>query len=157
MKPTHSDCPTRNLDYHAADGSTVAIAGEHDGNLARPQPLELPSHEVLAQLAHDDPQAFENLRRELVDSFIDSAPAKYQPRLNGIQFRVDCERRLSRSALGSTVRVYKLMWESFLCLNRNWQELVHAKEAGESWHDSNPDPACAPRASARILKFRPGQ
>lgn len=118
------------------------------------QPLELPGHEELSQLARDDPQAYEQLRRELVEDFIDSAPAKYKTRLSGIQFRVDCERQLSHSGLGSTVRVYKLMWQSFLGLNRRWQDLVRTKEEYENWHDSTAA-ECLPQESARILEFQP--
>ena len=70
-------------------------------------PVELPSHEVLSRLARDDPHAYEALRKQLIDSFIDSAPEKVQSRLRGTQFRVDCVRRLSHSALGSTIKVYE--------------------------------------------------
>ena len=63
------------------------------------QPMEFPSYEVLAQLARDDPQAYEDLRRELIDSFIATAPERVQPRLRGIQFRVDRVRRMSRSSV----------------------------------------------------------
>jgi hypothetical protein len=117
-------------------------------------PVELPSHDVLSRLARDDPEAYEALRREVIDSFIENAPARLKPRLYGIQFRVDCVRRLSRSALGSTVRVYELMWESFHRLNGNWQQLVQLKEGG---FDALASTLTAAPASggARILAFRP--
>lgn len=117
--------------------------------------LELPSHEVLSQLVRDDPQAYEALRRDLIESFIDSAPARLKTRLRGVQFRVDCKRRLSRSALGSTVSVYKLMWQSFLCLNREWQDLVGIKEGFENLHGATPAAGCLPKQSARIIEFLP--
>jgi len=110
-------------------------------------PLKLPSHEFLAELARDNPDAYEKLRLELIESFIASAPERIRPRLHGIQFRVEYERRLSRSALGTTVRLYEMMWESFLCLNESWQDVVHLKEPGAE------TPAPLPRESARILEF----
>lgn len=119
------------------------------------QPLQLPSHEVLAHLAQEDPQAFELLRCELVESFIASAPSRLEPRLRGIQFRVDHVRRLSRSALGSTVEVYQLMWASFLSLNGVWQEVVHLKERCVEACPSSSTPSPLPVKSARILEFKP--
>lgn len=118
------------------------------------QPLELPSHEVLAQLARDDPEAYEALRSEVIGSFIDSAPERLKPRLSGIQFHVDGLRRLSRaSALGSTIRIYDLMWQSFERLNLVWQDfkLESAK------HAPMPATKSVPQESAQILQLRPRQ
>jgi hypothetical protein len=117
--------------------------------------MDLPSHEVLSRLAAEDPQAFERLRRELVDSFIDNAPARLKRRLSGIQFRVDGERRLSRSALGSTVEIYQLMWRSFLHLNGAWQDVVRLKEGGMEVCPSTVAAGARQAVSARILEFRP--
>jgi hypothetical protein len=120
----------------------------------RPQ-LELPSHEILSKLARDDPQTFESFRRELVDTFIESAPERLKPRLSGIQFRVDHERRLSRSALGATVRIYELMWKSFLRLNHEWQDTVRLKDGLFDSGASTSNGTDAPRRSAQVLGFRP--
>lgn len=116
--------------------------------------LTLPSHEELSKLARDDPPAYEALRREIIDDFIDHAPDKLKPRLQGLQFRVDSLRRLSRSALGSTVKIYDLMWKSFVTMNYHWQEFVHGETplAGGCSPEGNRG---QPRASARILQFRP--
>lgn len=113
-------------------------------------PKELPSHEVLSQLARDDPDAYEALRREMIDSFIDSAPPRLTPRLKGLQFRIDGIRRLSKSGLGSTIKIYEMMWQSFLGLNGTWQEMVRVK-AGQA----SPSPAgYAQISNAQILQFR---
>ena len=119
------------------------------------QPVELPSHEVLSQLARDDPHTYEALRQEVIERFIESAPARIKPRLCGIQFRVDSVRRLSRSTLGSTVAVYELMWESFLRLNHTWQEVIHLKEGYMDTHAPALASEYSPVGSARILEFRP--
>lgn len=92
------------------------------------QPPTLPSFEVLAQLARDDPNAYEALRREAIESVIDGVAEEKRPRLRGLQFRIDSERRLSHSALGTAVRVYELMWKSFLTLNHNCQDLAYGGE-----------------------------
>ena len=119
------------------------------------QPLELPSHEVLSQLAQDDPQAYETLRREVIEGFIDSAPEGIKFRLRGIQFRVDSVRRLSRSTLGSTLRVYTLMWESFLRLNDGWQDLLRMTNGGKTASGHAPAADFVPKAGARVIEFRP--
>jgi len=117
---------------------------------------ELPSHEVLSQLARDDPEAYEALRRELVEGFIQSAPERLKDRLNGIQFQVDSLRYLSRgSALGATVRIYKLMWKSFHSLNHNWQDLVRIRDEYEHRQVPNLAAAWVAPSSARVLEFRP--
>lgn len=117
-------------------------------------PVELPSHDELARLARDDPPAYEALRSELIESFIASAPARLKPRLMGIQFRIDHVRRLSRSPLGSTVRVYELMWKSFLTLNNNWQEFVQLEEAFLCGQDLTESDRRLPGRGAQILEFR---
>lgn len=102
---------------------------------------ENPDHESLSQLAKEDPQAFEDLRRKLVGELIDQAPAALKPRLLGLQFRIDGIRRLSGNSLGATVKIYQLMWQSFLQLR---QELTTFRA-----------PVGPPRQNAQVLDFRP--
>lgn len=66
-----------------------------------------------ANLAQADPDAFERRRREAIDSLIVSAPEHLQPRLQGLQFQVEMERRRSRTPYASCVRVSRMMWEKF--------------------------------------------
>jgi hypothetical protein len=106
---------------------------------------ELPAHGELAQLARDDPEAYEALRQELIDDLIESAPDDIKPRLRGLQFRIDGARRCSHSAMGATLKVYSLMWESFMRLN----------EEMSAFRDGAPAPASPPSPSARIIEFRP--
>ena len=110
--------------------------------------LTLPSHEVLAKLASDDPQAFEALRSELIENFISHAAPRNQPRLRGLQFRVDAIRRLSRSPLGALMKIQSLMWESFMRMNRELQNAVSLVR-GRVRMDA---PA---GRSARVIQFQP--
>lgn len=109
-------------------------------------PMALPQHDELARLAHDDPEAYEEFRLRLIENFLDGVPEQRQARLRGLQFQIECVRRLSKSPLGSTVRIYDLMWRSFLLLNDNWQELMHDESAAA--------PAQPPVREAQILEFR---
>jgi hypothetical protein len=101
---------------------------------------ENPDHEALSTLARDDPEAFEDLRRKLVGDLIDRAPEATKRRLQGLQFRIDAIHRCSSNSLGATVKIYHLMWQSFLRLH---EELTRFRE-----------PVEAPRRSAQVLDFR---
>ena len=112
-----------------ATNGEISTSGFNKDRAAGSQvPTELPSHEELSQLARDDPQAYETLRRALVENFIDNAPDKYKKRLRGIQFRVDHQRQLSHTALGSTVRIYKL------CTGSDCLDTVLQLRQPFAWH-----------------------
>lgn len=83
----------------------------------------LPCFEDLARLAHDDPSGFEALRREIVDDFIDHAPARLHQRLRGIQFRVDGTRQLAHDGLDAAQQVFAMMRDSFDALAGHWRTL----------------------------------
>ena len=117
--------------------------------------MELPCHEDLSKLARDDPEAYEALRRDLIGRFIEQAPDRIKPRLNGIQFRVDHVRNMSRSALGSAVKVYELMWKSFLSLNYNWQDFSKTKDALFNGQDLQEPLRRRPIKTAQLIKFKP--
>jgi len=125
----------------------------NNNQIAAKQQVELPSHESLSALALNDPKAFELLRQELVDRLIENAPARLKPRLLGIQFRVDGLRRLSKTALGSTVRISKLMWESFYNLNNALNDLSQLK-LEDANVESKLREDCINHPTAKILAFR---
>jgi len=118
------------------------------------KPLELPSHEVLSQLALNDTQAYEALCSQLIKDFIDSAPEKYKPRLLGLQFRVDGIRRLSSSPLGATMKVHQMMLESFLSLNQCWQDFIELNSKRIDQQVPTQDTESPPTRSAQIIEFR---
>lgn len=102
---------------------------------------ENPDHEALSTLARDDPEAFEDLRQKLVGELIERAPEATKLRLQGLQFRLDYIHRRAGNSLGATVKIYRMMWQSFLRLH---QELTTFRE-----------PVDTPRRSAQVLDFRP--
>jgi hypothetical protein len=67
-----------------------------------------------ALLADCDPQAFENLRRELIEQFIQEAPEERRQKLRCLQWRIDQERRLSKSPLGACIRLTRMMWDKVM-------------------------------------------
>lgn len=114
------------------------------------QAMNLPEHDRLAQLAREDPEAFDALCRDVIDDTIDHAPERIQVRLRGLQFRIDGIRRLSRSPLGATVKIYALMWDSFLQMNHKLQDLVAPADA----HCANKITQQMPVRDAKIVQFQ---
>jgi hypothetical protein len=68
----------------------------------------------LSSLATLDPEAFEARRDELIEEVISSAPLHRQPRLRGLQWRLDLLRKRSRTPLAACIRMSEMMWESLL-------------------------------------------
>lgn len=68
--------------------------------------------EAWAKLAKEDPEEFERRRLEEIRKLIDARP-DLRHRLEGLQFRIDAERKLARTPLKACLRMSTLMWESF--------------------------------------------
>ena len=80
----------------------------------------LPAFDVLVDMARNDPQRLEKLRRSLTDSVIASADTEQQrKRLAGLQFRVDLERERARSPLAATIKISEMMAQSLAALHRS--------------------------------------
>lgn len=75
--------------------------------------LELPAFDDLVTLAQDDPAALEDLRMQLVNAVIDSAPPHLQPRLRGLQFRIDMERRRAKTPMAACIKISAMMHDTF--------------------------------------------
>ncbi|MFC1748632.1 DUF3135 domain-containing protein [Pseudomonadota bacterium] len=63
-------------------------------------------------LAETNPQAFEQKRRDFIDSFISKASSRHRNRLEGLQWRIDIERRRSSTPLSACVRISSMMLDS---------------------------------------------
>lgn len=98
--------------------------------------------EQWSSLATQDPQAFEARRHELIEDLIRSAPPHRQPRLRGLQWRLDMVRKRSRTPLAACIRMSEMMWESLLGeggLRDSLESLAQAR------------PQRLPRVRARVL------
>jgi hypothetical protein len=76
--------------------------------------IELPDFDELVRLYKTDPTAFEQLRRDLCEQLIESAPERMRQRLRGIQFKVDMTRRKARTPLSACLSLSKMMQESLM-------------------------------------------
>lgn len=100
-----------------------------------------------AFLARTDPDAFERLRLECLEAVINAAPEPQRRRLRGLQFRIDMERRRSRTALAACIRISQMMWAS---VNDELVPLLSQASVGTARRSKR-----LPAAPARILPFRP--
>lgn len=80
----------------------------------------LPAFDVLVDMARNDPQGLETLRRSLTDAVIAAASNDVtRRRLQGLQFRVDMERRRAHTPLAATIRISEMMCKSLADLQRS--------------------------------------
>jgi hypothetical protein len=118
--------------------------------------------EAWAALARDNPEEFERQRRAAINSLIASSPANRR-RLEGVQFRIDMERRLAHSPLKACLRVSEMMWDTFLELRTELAELGARADSPQRAHlelvgSGAPAVAAktdAPRPGATVLSFAP--
>lgn len=73
---------------------------------------ELPEFDVLLDMAAKRPEQLEQLRADLIEDIISSAPERLQRRLRGLQFKVDATRQMSRNPMASCIKVSQMMHES---------------------------------------------
>lgn len=100
-----------------------------------------------ARLAENDPATFEEARRLVIDSMIESAPERNRPRLRGLQWQIDAVRDRAGSPLGACVRLSGMMWQTLL----GEQGLVdHMRQLAEGLPGEPP----AGHRSATLLRFR---
>ena len=104
---------------------------------------KLPAFDVLVDMARNDPDRLEKLRQRLTRHVIDGAASEEKKRrLEGLQFRVDMERRKAGSPLAATIRISEMMCHSLADLHKSMvTPLVEEVELTE-----------LPR-SASVLKF----
>jgi hypothetical protein len=85
---------------------------------------ELFDFDEWTSLAKLEPEKFEQRRSECINSLIKNSGRK-DLRLQGLQFRIDMERTLARTAMKSCLTTYTLMWDAFFDLNDALQKMFH--------------------------------
>ncbi len=83
----------------------------------------LPAFEVLVDMARNDPQGLEALRKSLTEAVIDSASNEItRRRLKGLQFKVDMECEKATTPLAACIRISEMMCRSLADLHRSMVE-----------------------------------
>ena len=67
----------------------------------------------LARMHEVDPENFEKLRAELIDSTINSFPDRFRKRARGIQFFIDHELDKHKDPVSRMNRMVELFWDKF--------------------------------------------
>lgn len=81
-----------------------------------------PSYEELEKLAQSDPEHLESLRAQWIEDVIDRAQPEMRHRLRGLQFQIDCQRRLHKNPLGACIEISRMMYASLNNLNKLMNE-----------------------------------
>lgn len=108
--------------------------------------MEMPSFDELARIAKDDPAKYEEIREQLVNDLIASAPDESQRRLRGLQFQVDMERRRSKTPMASCIAISKMMHDSLYTMGQTLNSAT-GKEVQEDFELTGSE------ESARVLSF----
>ena len=124
---------------------------EDNLNVARETAPEYNFDEWMA-LHQTGPDAFEEKRRLAIAGLIDSAPASMQPRLKGLMFQIDAERKKARTPLQSCINISSLMWEKFDELKVNLNALCHPEKL--SVEEKTQFLQSANNKNATILEFK---
>jgi hypothetical protein len=103
--------------------------------------------EAWAKLARENPEEFERRREQEIRKVIDARP-DLRHRLEGLQFRIDAERKLARTPLKACLRISTLMWDSFYNLKDELGGLATAV------HNCEPVPPASASRHAEVIPLR---
>jgi len=77
--------------------------------------LEKPFYEFdfaeWAELSKSDPELFETRRQEVIGQFLGQCQERNSSRIQGLQWRIEQERKLSPSPMASCLHIYTMMWD----------------------------------------------
>jgi len=73
--------------------------------------------DVLSKLYVDDPDAYEEKRREIIEEFINDLPEDKQRRAKGLQFQINSKLDTIKNPTERYNQMVNMFWESFAKLN----------------------------------------
>lgn len=75
--------------------------------------MDLPDFDTLKRLAETEPERLDELLHQQVEALLEGASPERQRSLRGLQFRIDCQRRLAKNPMDSCLRISNMMHDSF--------------------------------------------
>lgn len=69
------------------------------------------------RLAQQQPEEFNKRREAVIEAAIAKAPGHLEPRLRGLQWKIDRIRDTSANPLAACVRISRMMWDSIYAEN----------------------------------------
>lgn len=67
-----------------------------------------------AKMAKEDPDAFEDMRKQMIQNVIDSTSPEIKKRMQGLQWRIDNIRSTSSNPMASCLKISQMMWDNVL-------------------------------------------
>ncbi len=98
------------------------------------------------RLAQENPERFEELRRQRIEAMIAQAPEDIRKRIEGLQWRIDQLRQTSKNPMAACIRISTMMWDFVLGRDGLVQSIENLGKTPE-------DRDGALRTDARILDF----
>lgn len=93
------------------------------------QAARLPDFDTLVALHRESPQAFEALRRQLLNEAVASAPVQYRASLEKVLMRIEEARSTAATPMEAALIASRLMQESVGSLSVAWKQ-AHSRLAG---------------------------
>ena len=66
------------------------------------------------KLAKEDPDAYEDMRKKVIQDVIDNSSPRIKRRLEGLQWQIDQIRSSSTNPMSSCLRISQIMWDKVL-------------------------------------------
>ncbi len=73
---------------------------------------KMPSFDTLLRMAQENPYQLEQLRNQLANTTINSAPEPLRQRLRGLQFQIDSKCKLAKTPLSACITISNMMHQS---------------------------------------------
>ena len=100
--------------------------------------------EGLSSVYKEDPQEFEERRKQIIEQTINSFPEEYRQRAKGLQFTIDCQLRRYKDPIMRMNKMVEIFWEHFAL----FQETITDPE-------KILQERMAERQSAKVIPLRP--
>jgi len=102
-----------------------------------------------AKLATEDPDAYENMRREMIQEMLDKTSPKIKYRMQGLQWQIDQIHSISPNPMASRLKISQMMWDSVLAEDGLLDHLQQINDPDSCKLDK-------PESSATIINIREG-
>lgn len=67
-----------------------------------------------AKMAKEDPDAFEDMRKKMIQEVIDNTSPEIKRRMQGLQWQIDKIRSTSSNPMASCLKISQMMWDNVL-------------------------------------------
>ncbi|PJG58762.1 DUF3135 domain-containing protein [Aeromonas cavernicola] len=75
--------------------------------------MDLPDFDTLKALAITEPAQLDAILQQQLAQLMARADPEHKRRLLGVQFQIDCQRKLAKNNMDSCIRIISMMRESF--------------------------------------------